>query len=133
MKIEKPVRVGGKMYGPGDEEALNEVLPSKDVARLQDRGVIVGEFTGIDTETGEAGEPDEDPRKDVSPLVHDRTRVAASSGGTPLPADFPAPKTMEKHGITTLEQVRALSDKQLEEMGLKPETIEKVKAAAAQA
>ena len=102
------VRIGEDVYMPGDEDELDEVLPAEDVERLMSLGVIEGDFKGVD-EDGNAG-----------PGVK----------GQPLPEDFPGRKALENAGVTTVEDLRKMSDKDIDGLAkVKPETKDRIRAA----
>lgn len=145
----------GEIYLPGgDAEKLNEVLPVQDVERLINLGIIGGDgWTGYEEneKTGkrEPGKP-EDTRAGISPLPGEpggsnagfsRPEELPTGGlasnrntvvtGTTIPDGFPGKNSLATNNdITTMEQLRALSDEEIDNLKkLKPETKEAIKTA----
>jgi hypothetical protein len=74
---------GGKIYRPGDEDALAEAMAGKSFDRLLSKGVISGDWSGSDSEPDEAdqGEPSAAGSEAAAPTKTPAKKSTRKSGG----------------------------------------------------
>lgn len=91
-----------RVFKPGEEEELLEVIPDEDRERLERLGVLVEDDGEEEGPTGRTSR--------ATPSTDPRIRRAMGGG---LPDGFPAKDDLEAGGFTSVDQVKAASDDEL--------------------
>lgn len=113
-----------RVFRPGEEEELLDVLPDEDQERLKRLGVLVDE-------EGEEEEAPERATSRATPSTDPRIRRALGGGG--LPDGFPGKDDLEAEGFTSVEKVKAASDDELLAVnGVGDVTLKRIRKATAE-
>lgn len=138
MKIKRSVRMGGDVYGPGQEDELNEVLTSKQVDDLKSRRFIEGDFKGKRKEGKELEKEKQAPPparpqgakrsygEDTEDVETERGQVKTETDA--LPNGLPSRMQLIQAGFDTKSKLRKASDDELQEIeGIGEATVKKIR------
>jgi ERCC4-type nuclease len=104
-EIKGAIRINGRMYKAGDEDALQKVLTPELAKSLKERNLL----------TGDAKQQKQESPKDVDDS---------------LPGGFPARMQLMKAGFKTKQEVRGASDEELTAIeGVGEATVKKIREA----